>query len=113
MILGMVCLVRQLSSEWEATRIEALQWISILLDRHRIEVTRLFSSSILIYYGCSINILLDVYIIEPNGIPILTLLSLETFCCLCPMYRFLIIGSPSVQEPMKHGNFNLLFGHED
>ncbi|KAK2399604.1 PtdIns(3,5)P(2) sythesis regulation factor [Trifolium repens] len=29
---------RQLSSEWEATRIEALHWISILLNRHRIEV---------------------------------------------------------------------------
>ncbi|KEH40594.1 VAC14-like protein [Medicago truncatula] len=29
---------RQLSSEWEATRIEALHWISTLLNRHRIEV---------------------------------------------------------------------------
>ncbi|PNY03754.1 protein VAC14 [Trifolium pratense] len=29
---------RQLSSEWEATRIEALHWISILLNRHRVEV---------------------------------------------------------------------------
>ncbi|KAK1288522.1 hypothetical protein QJS10_CPB19g01486 [Acorus calamus] len=29
---------RQLSSEWEATRIEALQWISMLLKRHRSEV---------------------------------------------------------------------------
>ncbi|XP_021594534.1 protein VAC14 homolog isoform X2 [Manihot esculenta] len=28
----------QLSSEWEATRIEALHWISILLNRHRAEV---------------------------------------------------------------------------
>ncbi|KAG8503447.1 hypothetical protein CXB51_001593 [Gossypium anomalum] len=29
---------RQLDSEWEATRIEALHWISTLLDRHRAEV---------------------------------------------------------------------------
>ncbi|KAG6714087.1 hypothetical protein I3842_05G185500 [Carya illinoinensis] len=29
---------RQLSSEWEATRIEALHWISTLLERHRMEV---------------------------------------------------------------------------
>ncbi|KAM0964415.1 hypothetical protein ACFX2C_020463 [Malus domestica] len=29
---------RQLSSEWEATRIEALHWISNLLNRHRAEV---------------------------------------------------------------------------
>ncbi|XP_061991135.1 protein VAC14 homolog isoform X1 [Rosa rugosa] len=29
---------RQLSSEWEATRIEALHWISNLLNRHRTEV---------------------------------------------------------------------------
>ncbi|CAN6675396.1 unnamed protein product [Malus baccata var. baccata] len=31
-------LIRQLSSEWEATRIEALHWISNLLNRHRAEV---------------------------------------------------------------------------
>ncbi|KAG5532066.1 hypothetical protein RHGRI_026619 [Rhododendron griersonianum] len=30
--------IRQLSSEWEATRIEALHWISTLLNRHRAEV---------------------------------------------------------------------------
>ncbi|KAL3731299.1 hypothetical protein ACJRO7_028212 [Eucalyptus globulus] len=29
---------RQLSSEWEATRIEALHWISALLEKHRLEV---------------------------------------------------------------------------
>lgn len=29
---------RHLSSEWEATRIEALHWISALLDKHRVEV---------------------------------------------------------------------------
>ncbi|CAI0383458.1 unnamed protein product [Linum tenue] len=29
---------RQLSSEWDATRIEALHWISALLNRHRAEV---------------------------------------------------------------------------
>ncbi|XP_059291696.1 protein VAC14 homolog isoform X1 [Lycium ferocissimum] len=29
---------RQLSSEWEATRIEALHWVSTLLNRHRSEV---------------------------------------------------------------------------
>ncbi|CAK9140309.1 unnamed protein product [Ilex paraguariensis] len=29
---------RELSSEWDATRIEALHWISTLLDRHRAEV---------------------------------------------------------------------------
>ena len=32
-------LIRQLNSEWEATRIEALHWISSLLNRHRFEVT--------------------------------------------------------------------------
>ncbi|KHG02155.1 Protein VAC14 [Gossypium arboreum] len=32
---------RQLDSEWEATRIEALHWISTLLDRHRAEVVLL------------------------------------------------------------------------
>lgn len=32
-------LIRQLSSEHEATRIEALHWISTLLNRHRTEVT--------------------------------------------------------------------------
>lgn len=29
---------RQLSSEWEATKIEALHWISALLEKHRLEV---------------------------------------------------------------------------
>jgi len=29
---------RQLTSEWEATRIEALHWIATLLSRHRAEV---------------------------------------------------------------------------
>ncbi|CAK7326807.1 unnamed protein product [Dovyalis caffra] len=32
---------RQLSSEWEATRIEALHWISTLLNRHRAELKRM------------------------------------------------------------------------
>ncbi|KAK8512694.1 hypothetical protein V6N12_030110 [Hibiscus sabdariffa] len=32
---------RQLDGEWEATRIEALHWISTLLDRHRAEVVLL------------------------------------------------------------------------
>ncbi|XP_052481334.1 protein VAC14 homolog isoform X3 [Gossypium raimondii] len=32
---------RQLDSEWEATRIEALHWISTLLNRHRAEVVLL------------------------------------------------------------------------
>lgn len=31
-------LCRHLSSEWEATRIEALHWISALLEKHRGEV---------------------------------------------------------------------------
>ena len=31
-------LVRQLSSEWDDTRIEALHWLATLLDRHRAEV---------------------------------------------------------------------------
>lgn len=30
--------IRHLSSEWEATRIEALNWIATLLNRHRTEV---------------------------------------------------------------------------
>ncbi|RVW89305.1 Protein VAC14-like [Vitis vinifera] len=34
---------RQLSSEWESTRVEALHWISTLLNRHRAEVIRLSS----------------------------------------------------------------------
>lgn len=33
---------RQLSSEWEATRIEALHWIGTLLSRHRAEVLSFF-----------------------------------------------------------------------
>jgi vacuole morphology and inheritance protein 14 len=32
---------RQLSSEFEATRIEALNWISTLLNKHRTEVKKL------------------------------------------------------------------------
>ncbi|CAO2828536.1 unnamed protein product [Amaranthus hypochondriacus] len=32
-----------LSSEWEATRIEALHWISALLDKHRVEVLSFLS----------------------------------------------------------------------
>ncbi|ERM95858.1 protein VAC14 homolog isoform X1 [Amborella trichopoda] len=35
---------RQLSSEWEATRIEALHWISTLLSRHRLEVLSFLES---------------------------------------------------------------------
>ena len=31
--------IRQLSSEWESTRIEALHWISTLLNNHRPEVS--------------------------------------------------------------------------
>ncbi|KAI3466945.1 hypothetical protein Pfo_023608 [Paulownia fortunei] len=34
---------RHLSSEWEATRIEALHWISTLLNKHRIEVLSFLS----------------------------------------------------------------------
>ncbi|PON35571.1 Vacuole morphology and inheritance protein [Parasponia andersonii] len=34
---------RELSSEWEATRIEALHWISTLLNRHRAEVLTFLS----------------------------------------------------------------------
>lgn len=33
-------MTRQLSSEFEATRIEALNWISTLLNKHRTEVKR-------------------------------------------------------------------------
>jgi vacuole morphology and inheritance protein 14 len=29
---------RGLGSEWEETRLEALRWISVLLERHRTEV---------------------------------------------------------------------------
>ena len=29
---------RELGSDWEATRLEALRWIALLLDRHRTEV---------------------------------------------------------------------------
>ncbi|GMH01974.1 hypothetical protein Nepgr_003813 [Nepenthes gracilis] len=34
---------RHLSSEWEATRIESLHWISVLLNRHRAEVLSFLS----------------------------------------------------------------------
>jgi hypothetical protein len=39
---GLVWLIRQLSSEWEATRIEALHWISTLINEYRTEVTSFF-----------------------------------------------------------------------
>jgi len=29
---------RELGNEWEGTRLEALRWISVLLERHRTEV---------------------------------------------------------------------------
>ncbi len=37
---GEMCHVgRELGSEWEETRLEALRWISVLLERHRTEVS--------------------------------------------------------------------------
>jgi hypothetical protein len=30
---------RELGSDWEATRLEALRWIASLLERHRTEVS--------------------------------------------------------------------------
>lgn len=37
-VLTCLCYNRELTSEWEATRIEALHWIATLLARHRAEV---------------------------------------------------------------------------
>lgn len=34
-----VYVCRELGSDWEATRLEALRWISVLLERHRTEVS--------------------------------------------------------------------------
>lgn len=42
--------LRELTSEWEATRIEALHWISALLARYRSEVNRFM---ILFIFVCS------------------------------------------------------------
>ncbi|MCO5581630.1 hypothetical protein L7F22_035519 [Adiantum nelumboides] len=38
------CVKKELASEWEATRLEALRWIFILLERHRTEVISNFDS---------------------------------------------------------------------
>jgi hypothetical protein len=42
---------RELGSDWEATRLEALRWIALLLDRHRTEV----------FYYASFSMSGDIY----------------------------------------------------
>lgn len=37
--LMVILICRELGSDWEATRLEALRWIALLLERHRTEVT--------------------------------------------------------------------------
>lgn len=39
MSLLVILICRELGSDWEATRLEALRWIALLLERHRTEVT--------------------------------------------------------------------------
>jgi hypothetical protein len=38
-------IIRELGNESEATRLEALRWISVLLERHRTEVNFLINTS--------------------------------------------------------------------
>lgn len=44
---------RELGSDWEATRLEALRWIALLLDRHRTEVLLLLCIVVCIW--CEMN----------------------------------------------------------
>lgn len=39
LICSIYFFIRELGNEWEATRLEALRWISVLLERHRTEVS--------------------------------------------------------------------------
>jgi len=43
---------RELGSDWETTRLEALRWIAVLLERHRTEVLHL-----LLYLSSEVNFL--------------------------------------------------------
>jgi hypothetical protein len=40
-------LIRELGNDYEATRLEALRWISVLLERHRTEVSLFFTYQII------------------------------------------------------------------
>ncbi|KAJ0038771.1 hypothetical protein Pint_22392 [Pistacia integerrima] len=68
---------RQLSSEWEATRIEALHWISTLLNRHRAEVTA--HLSVLIYLNEIFDTLLKA-LSDPSDEVVL--LVIEVHACI-------------------------------
>lgn len=48
---------RELSSEWEATRIEALHWISTLLNRHRAEVNPWNNRALASLFMCALFLL--------------------------------------------------------
>lgn len=54
------CFVRQLSSEWEATRIEALHWMSTLLAIYYSEVIDIHRVPVIPFMHISMN--LSVYI---------------------------------------------------
>ncbi|KAG6530772.1 hypothetical protein ZIOFF_004530 [Zingiber officinale] len=62
---------RELTSEWEATRIEALQWISKLLVRHRNEVIS--------YLNYTFDSLMNALSDSSNGV---VLLVLEVHACI-------------------------------
>ncbi|KAJ4974133.1 hypothetical protein NE237_007307 [Protea cynaroides] len=74
---------RQLSSEWEATRIEALHWIATLLARHRSEVLSFFDD----IFDTLLRALLD-----PSDEVVL--LVLEVHACIArdaPHFRRLVV----------------------
>ncbi|XP_042457383.1 protein VAC14 homolog isoform X1 [Zingiber officinale] len=62
---------RELTNEWEATRIEALQWISKLLVRHRNEVIS--------YLNCTFDSLMNALSDSSNRV---VLLVLEVHACI-------------------------------
>lgn len=98
---GLVWLIRQLSSEWEATRIEALHWIATLLNKYRTEVTRFFLNPAFILSIFEVPVHLRVHLLSsyPHQSSLSLRFSCKTLrpfwiimgsvetscCCLCPM----------------------------
>ncbi|KAM7484705.1 hypothetical protein LguiA_000714 [Lonicera macranthoides] len=74
---------RQLSSEWEATRIEALHWISTLLNRHRPEVLLLLKDLL--------ETLLKA-VSDPNDEVVLLVLEVHSCIAKDPMHFSQLLG---------------------
>ncbi|URE24089.1 hypothetical protein MUK42_15831 [Musa troglodytarum] len=70
---------RELTSEWEATRIEALHWISALLARYRSEVAMIPNVHVISYLNHTFDSLLNALSDSSNEV---VLLALEVHACI-------------------------------